>query len=72
MRQELLMLLPLLYAHYLLCSEFWQKSPFMNSLLYTTHTHTHTHTNHLQRSVHHTDAERHTLQTYLNQTQLYE
>lgn len=34
MRQELLILLPLRYVHYLLCSEFWQKSSFMKSLIY--------------------------------------
>lgn len=47
MRQELLILLLLRYVHYLLCSEFWQKSLFMKSLIYPpstpTHTHTHTH-----------------------------
>ena len=44
MRQELLILLPLRYVHYLLCSEFWQKSSFMKSLIYPPlHPDTHTH-----------------------------
>lgn len=50
MRQELLILLPLRYVHYLLCSEFWQKSSFMKSLIYPPlHPDTHTHTNYVQK-----------------------